>query len=144
MAIVTNGLLAGLFFVCACAVVPGFRRVGDRTYVEAFRAINGAILNGWFLLVFFGAPVSAVVAAVLHPSGPLWGGAGFAVLTFFVTVVANVPLNRALESASIETDAGRRAARRAFEARWAWWNLVRTLTATAALAMLAVGAVLGS
>ncbi len=57
-AIVTNGLLAGLFFVFTCAIAPGFRHLDDATYVRAFRAINRAILNGWFLLVFFTAPLA--------------------------------------------------------------------------------------
>jgi uncharacterized membrane protein len=139
VALVTNGLLAGLFFAFACAVVPGFRRFDDRTYVLAFRAINRAILNGWFLLVFFAAPVSAVVAAVL--GGWSWGliaAAALAVLTFLVTVTANVPRNNALDAAVDTTAAGMRAARERFEGPWARWNLLRTVTAVGALVALAV------
>ena len=64
-AIVANGLLAGLFFVFTCAIAPGFRHLDDATYVRAFRAINRAILNGWFLLVFFTAPLATLAYALL-------------------------------------------------------------------------------
>ena len=53
--ILTCLVLAGLFFVFTCAIAPGFRHLDDATYAQAFRAINRAILNGWFLLVFFTA-----------------------------------------------------------------------------------------
>jgi uncharacterized membrane protein len=29
VAVISNGLLAGVFFVFACAVCPGFRRIDD-------------------------------------------------------------------------------------------------------------------
>mgnify|MGYP001609516366 CR=1 FL=1 len=139
VALVANGILAGLFFAFACAVVPGFRRVDDRTFVLAFRAINRAILNGWFLLVFFAAPVSAVAAAVLGGwSWELIAAAALAVLTFPVTVAANVPRNNALDAADATTAAGMRAERERFEGPWARWNLVRTVAAVGALVALAV------
>ena len=139
VALVANGILAGLFFAFACAVVPGFRRVDDRTYLSSFRAINRAIVNGWFLLVFLGAPVSAVVAAALGGWSPwLIAGAGLAVVTFFITVVGNVPLNRALDAADTTTAAAARLAREGFEDVWARWNLLRTVTGIAAVVALAV------
>lgn len=139
-AIVTNGLLAGVFFVCACAVVPGFRRVDDRTYLAAFRAINRAILTGWFLLVFFGAPVSAVAVAVSSPGWLTAAAAASAVVTFGITVAGNVPLNQALERAEVRSDAERRTVRESFEGPWARRNLARTATSVAALAFLALAA----
>ena len=140
VAVVTGGLLAGVFFVCACAVVPGFRRLDDRTFVAAFRAINRAILNAWFLPVFFAAPVAAVLAAVVTGRPLAAAGAVCAVLTFAVTVGANVPLNTALERAEVATDAGCRTARERFERPWGRWNLVRTVTAVTALALAALAA----
>lgn len=149
VAIVTNGLLAGLFFVFACAISPGFRRIDDHSYVHAYRAINTTILNGWFLLVFFLAPVSAAVSAVIHdghehtaPTTLLIAGAVCSMLTFVITAAANVPLNRALDQAPIATEQQQRAARQHFEARWNRWNLARTLTCTTALALLALASVM--
>lgn len=104
VAVLANGLLAGVFFVFACAVSPGFRSVDDASYLAAFRAINTAILNGWFLLVFAVAPLATVAASVLTLVD--FSLARFAltavaalcsVLTFGITGGVSVPLNRALD-----------------------------------------------
>lgn len=144
VATVTNGLLAGLFFAFTCAISPAFRRVDDATYVSAFRAINAGILNGWFLTVFFVAPLSALVNAgfVLWSGGSapvilVLAGAVCSVLTFGITAAANVPLNRFLEQSPTGTIAEKTSARRGFEDRWNRWNLARTLTSSGALAFLA-------
>ncbi|MCI4012022.1 anthrone oxygenase family protein [Brevibacterium sp. ZH18] len=145
LSIVLNGLLAGLFFSFSTAVIPGFRRVVDRTYARAFRAINSAILNGVFLAVFGLAPLSAAAALVMNivtdgrvPWVWLVLGAICSVLTFAVTAVVNVPLNTGLDRADTGTEAGARAARSRFEDRWNRWNHVRTLTSLAALVFFAV------
>ena len=54
-ATVLTGLSAGLFVTFSYAVMPGLRRTGDATFVQAMRAINSAILNPVFALVFGGA-----------------------------------------------------------------------------------------
>lgn len=141
-ATVANGLLAGLFFAFSCAVTAGLHRVEDRTYVTVFRATNTAILNGWFLPVFLGAPLLTLAAAALRPDGRAWlvaalvGTAG----TFLVTVARNVPLNQRLARATTGTAAQWAEARRAFEGRWNGWNAVRTGTSTGALVCLAAAA----
>ncbi|TSI15493.1 DUF1772 domain-containing protein [Brevibacterium aurantiacum] len=145
LAIVLNGLLAGLFFAFSIAVIPGFRRVDDSTYVRSFRAINTAILNPLFLLVFCLAPLSAVVSVVLR----LWGGGAEPVLwlviaalcsmlTFVITAGANVPLNNALDRSEVDTEARQR-----FESRWNRWNHARTLTSIGAFACFTAGMGLG-
>ena len=143
IAIIANGLLAGLFFVFSVAVGPGFRRVDDGTYVHAFRAINAAILNGGFLSVFFGAPLAAAACVVLH----VWrgepaslalavAGAVCSALTFVITAAGNMPLNRELDRAPITTEQQRRLARQRFEGRWNRRNLARVISSTAALSFL--------
>ncbi|WP_134325367.1 DUF1772 domain-containing protein [Cumulibacter soli] len=134
-AVVTNGLLAGLFFAFACAITPALRRVDDRTYVRAFRAINSSILNPVFMVVFLGAPATAIIGAIArvgadvpHSSGWVIAGGILSALTFLITAMANVPLNQGLDRADVDTDAQQHAARETFEARWNRWNLARTLT----------------
>jgi len=121
--------------------------VDDRTFVTAFQAIDRAILNPWFMVAFFGAPVLAVAGAVL-----VWGDGGAqrvwllvaAVLLIagvVMTVAVNVPLNDAIKAAG-EPDRipDLAAVRAAFhESRWATWNLVRTVTTVVAFGIL-VGA----
>lgn len=150
VAILANGLLAGLFFAFSVAICPGFRLVDDNTYVRAFRAINSAILNGRFLTVFFVAPVAAVACAVFH----LWhggsasllsviAGAVCSALTFGITAAGNVPLNRELASAPIDTAHRCRMARQRFERGWNRWNLARSVASTGALSFLALASVTG-
>lgn len=150
VAIITNGLLAGLFFVFSIAIGPGLRHVDDRTYVRAFRMINTAILNGKFLTVFFVAPIAAAGCAVLHLSRDgsaslpaVIIGAVCSALTFGITAAGNVPLNHELDRAPIDTDHQRRTARQRFETRWNRRNLARTLTSTGAVTFLAVASVTG-
>lgn len=153
LAIVVNGLLAGLFFAFVCAVSPAYRRLGDEEFVHGFRAINRAILRPSFLTVFFAAPVTALAtAAVGTVSGApvdgtamvlLWVWAAGSLGSFLITVTINVPLNTRLDRATIDTNADCSAARGGFEARWNRWNLIRTLASTIAVLGVALALALG-
>lgn len=143
-ATIATGWEVGVFGLYAHTVMPALRRVDDRTFVAAFQALDRAILNPWFLSAFLGAPVLCAVATVL-----VWGDGGepriwmpVAFVLLFVgliiTFAVNVPLNNAIKAAG-EPDriADLGAVRRAFdEARWARWNLVRTVTMAAAFVIL--------
>ncbi|SEQ27807.1 DUF1772 domain-containing protein [Streptomyces radiopugnans] len=146
----TAGLMAGLFAGFAYAVMPGLRRGDDRTFVTAMRRINEAILNGWFLGCFMGAPVVIALATALQ-----WAGDGGAALPFTVaglvlylvmfavTAAVNVPLNERLAAAGEpDGEAGLAAVRERFESSWAAWNTVRAVAATAAFGCLAWALVL--
>jgi len=136
-AVLTNGLMAGLFAAYAYAVMPGLGRTGDRTFVEAMQQTNAAIRGGWFGLCFGGAVVCAAVAAVLHRGRPgtAWIVAGrvLSVAVLAVTFVVNVPLNDALAAAGDADPAGARAG---FEATWVRWNVVRAVLSTGAFGCL--------
>lgn len=135
----TTGLMAGLFAAYSYAVMPGLGRADDRTFVEAMRQMNVAILNGWFGACFGGALICTALAAALHLGRPgraalPWIVAGLVlyVVVLVVTMAVNVPLNDQLAAAS--GDAA--AARERFEAAWVRWNLVRSVACTAALGCL--------
>ena len=139
-AVITNGLAAGLFAAFSYAVMPGLGRTGDRTFVEAMRQMNAAILNGWFGVCFGGAVLFAAAAVLLHLGRPglAWIVAGLVlyVAVLVVTFRVNVPLNDALAAAG---DGDPAAARAAFEGAWVRWNVVRAVLSTAAFGCL-VGA----
>lgn len=140
-ATITTGLMAGLFFAFTYAVMPGLARAEDRTLVEAMQRINVAIVNVWFIICFLGALAFSLLAAVLHlRQGAVfaWAAAGFVLYaaTLLITVRFNVPLNNALDAASLD-DA--RQARASFEVAWVRWNLVRVVTSLGAFGCL-VGA----
>ena len=127
-AVVLGGVLAGVYVGFAVGVMPGLARASDGTLVETMQRINQAIVNPGFMLVFFGAPLLAVVAAVLRTSTFTVVGAVLAVATLVVTVAINVPLNNALDAAPTDTLAQLANARAAFEGAWTRGNLVRSLT----------------
>ena len=145
-AALATGWVAGVLGHYAHTLMPALRRVDDRTFVTAFQAIDRAILNPWFMVAFFGAPVLAVAGTVL-----VWGDGGalrvwllvasaMLVAGVVMTVTINVPLNDAIKAAG-EPDriADLAAVRSAFdESRWATWNLVRTVTTVVAFGILVV------
>jgi uncharacterized membrane protein len=137
-ATVLTGLSAGLFAAFSYAVMPGLRRTSDDVFVQAMRAVNRAILNPVFGVVFGGALLLAVAAVVTGwggPEGP-WAVAGlvFYLATVVVTLAANVPRNNAIEGGSGDAE----ALRAAFERGWVRWNHVRSALSTAAFAALVV------
>ena len=136
-AVITNGLMAGLFAAYSYAVMPGLGRAGDRTFVEAMQQTNAAILNGWFGLCFGGAVVFAAVAVVLHRGRPGLGwivaGLVLYVAVLVVTFAVNVPLNDALAAAG---DADPALVRARFEGTWVRWNVVRAVLSTGAFGCL--------
>ena len=144
-AILTTGLMAGVFGLYTHTIMPGLRHTDDRTFVGAFQSIDRAIMNPWFMMAFFGALVLTGLAAALHLSGDRrnllpWIGAAFVLylIAVVITMAVNVPLNDALRAAGDPARIGDLAqVRQHFnEARWSAWNLVRTVTSTAAFGCL--------
>ena len=116
VALLTNGLVAGLFFAFAVAVSPGLRRLDDVALTGAFRAINTAILRPSFLLVFVAAPATAVLLAVLHvidgSSTSTWavGAAAASVATFVITVAQRAAERGARAGGRVRPGLGERLA----------------------------------
>lgn len=132
VAVVLTGLSAGLFATFSYVVMPGLRRVDDGAFVASMRAINVAILNPVFAVVFGGAAVALAAALVTSWDAEArpWLLAAlvlYVVGAFVVTGAVNIPLNDALEAGSGEPS----QLRESFERRWVVWNHVRsTLTVT--------------
>ncbi len=142
VAVVSTGLMAGLFTAFTYSVMPGLHRSSDRTFVEAMQHINTAILNPAFIIPFMGSIPVLILATTLA-----WRGTGRSVLiwivaatvlyliAFIVTSGVNVPLNDTLAAAGDPTDPA--AVRADFESPWVAWNIVRAVLHTAAFACLA-------
>jgi uncharacterized membrane protein len=150
-AVLTMGLVAGAIGLYAHTIMPGLRHTDNRTFVGAFQSIDRAIINPWFMATFFGALVLTGLAAVLHLTESKrallpWLGAAFVLylIAMVITLAVNVPLNDALKAAGDPARIGDLAqVRRHFnEARWSAWNLVRTVTSTAAFGCLIWAAML--
>lgn len=151
-AVITSGLTAGLLFGWACSVMLGLARTDDRTFIGAFQAMDRAIMNPWFFVVFLGAVVLPGLAAVLHlgsGQSPVLGwtlaALALSLTTVAITRMVHLPLNTAIQAAGDPaqiTDIT--AVRTRFEARWVRWHLVRTVTSTAAFTCLILAAYLAS
>lgn len=50
--ILSTGLTAGLCFTWSNAVTPGIGRLDNLTFLKSFQAMNRAIINGKFMIVF--------------------------------------------------------------------------------------------
>jgi uncharacterized membrane protein len=144
-ATISTGLIAGLMYTFAIAVMPGLKRTDDRTFVTAMQWINIRIVNGWFLLCYLGALLLIVVAGVLAFTSDEstllpWLISAFVLYgaTLAITGAANIPLNNQLDEAGPPDQiADLAAVRQRFEAPWLRWHAIRTFTAIAAFGCLA-------
>jgi uncharacterized membrane protein len=139
-ATISTGLVAGLFYGFACAVMPGLGQVDDASFVTVFRAINRRILNGWFMIAFVGSPLLIVATGVAQfvvggpqPWEPLATAAALTVISSAITGRVNVPLNNALDAAGSGDPARQRSA---FETRWRRANIARSVASSAAFGAL--------
>ncbi|MFD2472315.1 anthrone oxygenase family protein [Amycolatopsis silviterrae] len=141
-AVVAAGLIAGLFYAWTVSVMPGLARADDHTFVTAMREMNVAIVNGWFMLSFLGAPLLSIAAVVLHLTSGAQGGlpwlvAGAVLLVamLVITGAVNVPMNNALDKGTASVA----ELRARFEKPWVRWNTARTVLSVAGFGCL-VGA----
>jgi uncharacterized membrane protein len=144
-AVLTTGLLAGLFYGWACSVMPGLQDSADRTVVDAMQNMNRAIENPVFFATFLGGPVLTVWAYVAErrrgtPRVARWVLAGMVLtgICLLVTFAFNIPLNEELERAgdpSTIPDIAK--VRDDFETPWVIWNVVRTVAIAGAFGCLA-------
>jgi uncharacterized membrane protein len=143
-ALVTVGLMAGMYWDWDVAVMPGLARLDDPTFVAAMQNLIVAIENPGFFLVSFGAFGFTAVAALLQRRrgqrlAARWIAAALVlyVVGLLVTMVVHMPINYALVDAgdpSRITDLS--AARDDFGAPWRVANVVRTVTCVLALVCL--------
>ncbi len=146
-ATLATGLVTGAFALYAHTIMPGLRRTDDRTFVGAFTSIDRAIVNPWFVGgCFLGALVFTALAAIAHLGRPAlpWIVTALVLygVAFAVTVAVHLPLNDAIKAAGTSDPAGARQL--LDEARWAAWNLVRTVTSVLAFGCLAWSLLLSS
>ncbi len=136
------GLLAGVFFAFSVSVMRGFDAIEPACAIRAMQSINRKILNPVFLLAFALAPVAgAVTGVLLLLLDETWAAAimFLAAVTYLlgsivVTGRFNVPLNNALDAATVPADPADAARLWSdHSARWTRWNTLRAWTCTISL-----------
>lgn len=145
--IVLTGLTAGLCFTWSNAVTPGIGRLDDFHFLRAFQAMNRAIINKTFILVFFGPLIFLSVSTYLFRNSPIsfWfiliGTAFFFIGLVLITIFGNVPLNEILDKSNLEAlnAVELQDLRTRFEKPWNQLHIIRTISATVSLVLLLIG-----
>ena len=142
----STGLMAGLFYAWSISVTPGLAQVGDEHYLQAFQAMNRAILNPAFFICFMGLVLLLPLLANQYYSSPVSSQFWFilaATLLYMIGIMAvtffgNVPLNNTLEALQIDTmtPAQMTAFRLGFESKWNQLNWIRTICSALAFVVL--------
>lgn len=143
LAAVGSALVAGLLFAFSTSVMPALGRRPAREGIAVMQAVNSAILNPLFGLLFGGTAVVNLVLAAGAPftgdeAGAGWRAAGgllYLVGVVGVTMVVNVPMNESLDRVDPAGDAGAAEWAR-YLRRWTAWNHLRAALGTAAATAL--------
>ena len=142
IATLSCALVAGITLIFAIVIMPGLETLGDRRFLESFKAIDRVIQDSQpvFMLVWLGSGLALIATTVLGLRAlegidrVLLIGALLIYLpgVQIATAVVNVPLNNRLQAQDLEQlDAdGIRKASTDFAPRWVFWNNVRTWLAT--------------
>ena len=131
-------LVTGFVFTYAIVVMPGFGKLNDREFIQAFQATDGIIQNNQplFMLVWVGS-IASVVATMVLSVVYLHGNERWVIILFGtlyiigvqgITILVHLPLNNSLQGVKInEMDLeSLQQLRSKFETRWNYFNNIRT------------------
>ena len=146
--VLLTGLTAGLCFTWSNAITPGIGKLDNLNFLQSFQAMNRAIINPSFLIVFFGPVFLLFLNAFWHKDANIetfWLFLITAILFFIgvglVTIFKNVPLNEMLDKTVLEQASKLELEdlRKSFEQSWNRWHLIRTITSLSSFVFLLVG-----
>ena len=136
-------LVTGFVFTYAIVVMPGFGKLNDREFIQAFQATDGIIQNNQplFMFVWVGSIASVaatIVLSVVHLDGNehwiiILFGTLYIIGVQGITMLVHLPLNNSLQGIDTnELDVeSLKQLRSEFEARWNYFNNIRTSIACA-------------
>lgn len=148
LGILFTGLTAGLCFTWSNAITPGISRLDDLGFLQSFQAMNRAIINPSFLIVFFGPVILLFINAFLHRNAhpmTFWSFTLAAFIFFLgiglITVFKNVPLNELLDKSVLEnlSIVELKELRTKFEQPWNRWHIQRTIASLTSFSLLLIG-----
>jgi uncharacterized membrane protein len=147
LSVLFTGLTAGLCFTWTNAVIPGIGRLDNISFLKAFQAMNRAIINGQFMIVFMGPTILLIINTYLfrNNSTAFWLFLVAAILYFvgigLVTVFGNVPLNEILDKSNLDalSKVELQELRNKFEQPWNRWHIIRTFSSFMSFVLLVIG-----
>ena len=142
----TTALIAGLFYSYSCSVNPGLGKLPDAGYLAAMQSINREILNPLFFMSFMGTLILLPVSTWMQYGNPvptrfyllLAATIVYALGTFGVTIMGNVPLNNALDGFQLQSSSPEmlQQQRELFEKPWNRLHSIRTMANAIALILV--------
>ncbi|MDD1783184.1 DUF1772 domain-containing protein [Enterovibrio sp. ZSDZ35] len=138
LAAMSTAFLAGIFFIFHNTVMVV---LAEQSGMNIMKRINQIIINKAFLLIFMLSPLSSLFVLIIGYSNkeltlqsPLVMGAMLAIVSFFITIRFNVPLNNRLE----QEGENKGLMWQEYLVLWGHWNTRRFyLSAIACVAMYA-------
>ena len=141
------GLVTGIILTYAIIVMPGLSRLDDRAFIRAFQVTDGIIQNRQmvFMLVWLGSIFLVVctmgISFLILNGNIRWliivTGAVYLLGVQGITILIHLPLNDRIQSVKVDEvdDETVHQQRLIFEARWNFFNRVRTALGFCATAM---------
>lgn len=151
LAVLSNGLIAGLFCVFSNFMMRALARISTPAGITAMQAINRAIVNPAFLVVFFGTAIACLLAVVigwrqLGGAALIWviiGGAIYLIGGIVVTLAFNVPLNNRLAAVDPDSKDGARTWAM-YLVKWVRWNHLRSVATLVSTLCLIIAVLLAN
>lgn len=143
-AVLLTGLSAGLFYAWEFSVIPGTKLVSDKVYLHTMQAINRAILNPGFFIVFWGALFLLLATCFIEYAHSrtsfiimVLATLSYMIGTIGVTAAGNVPMNNALDAVNLGglSEQALREFRETYEPKWNKLHSIRTFFSVVAFAL---------
>ena len=137
-AILLCGLVSGFIFTYSIVVMPGLSNLNDKDFLKAFQVTDAVIQNNQplFMFTWIGSVVAiltTIVASLITVGlSEAWitilVGAAYLVGVQGITVAIHIPLNNHIQKLNIEelNDKTLAYERKNFEAKWNFFNKIRT------------------
>jgi len=137
------GLNAGFFYTWSFTIMQSLGQIDTQHAISAMQTINANIRNGWFAVIFFGAPVALLITALMmfstNRAAAVYALLAFvfATITVVLTLLLHVPMNN--ELATVDGGTAAQSVWSVYSERWTSWNHARTLTSVIALGFGLIG-----
>ena len=149
-AILFCSLVGGFIFTYSIIVMPGLSNLNNKDFLKAFQATDAIIQNNQplFMFTWIGSIVAILttIVASLITVGLLESwliilvGAAYLLGVQGITVAIHIPLNNHIQKLNIEelNDKTLAYERKNFEAKWNFFNKIRTFVAISASSLLLI------
>ena len=149
-AILFCSLVSGFIFTYSIIVMPGLSNLNDKDFLKAFQVTDAVIQNNQplFMFTWIGSIVAILttIVASLITAGLLefWliilVGAAYLLGVQGITVIIHIPLNNHIQKLNIEELNDKTLAYECknFEAKWNFFNKIRTFVAISASSLLLI------